>query len=174
MPSDVFWTGLFTVSGGLAGTLAGYASARSQAYFQDKQLQLEKERHQSEQEQIAESRRDQQRQQRRDIYLRYLLAFDTIINSANEDSLDHETLSSRWKAFVNVDNEVELMGDEATKASSYPLNTLVSEIASNFALILDDPEAEWPDAGSAYLRSIYDKYREARKEIVHHMRADLQ
>jgi hypothetical protein len=173
MPTDVFWTGLFTVSGGLAGTLAGYSSARSQARLQDKQLELDRERHKSERAQLDESRQDQRREQRREIYLRYLLALDTIINSATEESLDHETLSSRWRAFVQADNEIELDGDEATKQASYPVNGLIAEIAGRFADILDAPDAEWPDAATQYLHSIEDEQRKARQTMVNHMRDDL-
>jgi hypothetical protein len=174
MPSDVFWTGVFTLSGGLAGTFAGYASAISQTRIQDKQLQLERERHRSERAHVDDTRRDRQREQRREIYLRYLLTFDTIINSATEDSLDHQTLSERWRAFVQADNEIELDGDEKTKEASYPLNEIVAKIAGRFADILDDPEAEWPDSGAKYLRSIEEEQRAARQAIVNHMRRDLR
>ena len=165
---------MFTLSGGLAGTLAGYAGARSQARIQDKQLQLERDRHKSERAQLDADRREQQRATRREIYLRYLLALDTIVNSTTEDSLDLQTLSDRWRAFLQADNEIELDGDEATKEATYPLNALVSKMAGEFANILDDPDLEWPDAGSAYMRSIEEERQDARQTILGHMRTDLR
>jgi len=44
MPSDVFWTGAFTFSGGLVGVLAGYANGSRQSKYQEQQLKLEEKR----------------------------------------------------------------------------------------------------------------------------------
>jgi|GEM_PF-3990145 len=74
---------------------------------------------------------------------------------------------------MEADNELELAADEATRKSSYPLQTLMAEITDRFARILDDPDGTWPDDGSAYMHSIHGKLRELRQGVVAKMRADL-
>jgi hypothetical protein len=174
MPSDVFWTGLFTLGGGFAGAATGYASARLQSKGQERQVQLAHQRHQSQEARATETRRDTQREERRSIYLGYLQSLDAILNSTTAETVSQETLSDRWGQFMQADNEVELAGDEKIKESSYPIHAQVSKTLEYFSEILDKPDLTWPDDASAYLRSMQDDLLGPRRKIISLMRDDLR
>ncbi|HWM55056.1 MAG TPA: hypothetical protein VNO20_06680 [Solirubrobacterales bacterium] len=173
MPSDVFWTGFFTFGGGVVGATVGYATARLQNRLQREQLLLEKRRDERQFSKDSEEQLEQRREQRRAVYLHYLEALDAIIHSATTETIDQETLSSRWIAFNLADNELELAGTEAVKESSYPLHTVIAEAIDRFSVVIDSETLTWPDDATSYMRSIEDKLRQARQGTISLMRRDL-
>lgn len=173
MPSDVFWTGLFTFGGGLVGAATGYATARLQMHAHEGQLDLEERRLEIELTQLGEAKLDRRREERRAIYLEYLKALDAIVNCPTHEHMDHQVLSSRWSAFMQADNELELAGTEAIKDRSYPLHTIAAEAMDRFSNVLDDDGLAWPNDASSYMRSIEEELRTERQGMVSLMRDDL-
>jgi small nuclear ribonucleoprotein (snRNP)-like protein len=160
----VFWTGLFTAAGGIAGGGIGYATSRLQHGIQRDQLKLEERRHENEGILASRAMIDTRREQRRQIYLGYLETVDAIMNLVMTPAVDQETLHAYWAAFVKADNELELAGNDAIKDASYPVNQHVTDLVGEHIDRIDDPSLEYPDDSDLH---------SARAEIVALIREDL-
>jgi hypothetical protein len=173
MPSDVFWTGLYTFAGGVVGGTTGYITARLQNHVQRAQLALEMDRHRSEERRLAREREDDERERRRLLYLRYLEVFETITNLPGGAQPTQDRLVELWHDFIRADNELELAGSEAIRDASYPANSVIQDAVDEFGAIVEAPDRDWDEA-SEYGEAHGAALMEVRVEMVGLMRADLQ
>jgi len=174
MPSDVFWTGLFTFGGGLVGAAVSYATTHRQGDLQEQQLGLEEERHEAEVQSANRQHQERLLESRRALYLRYLKAVDEIIHLPNSDLTSSEELGRPWTEFMQMDNELELSGSDGVRELSVDLFGILNEIAYRFTEILESDSKAWPEDASAHMREVEGRLREARQGMVSRMRDDLR
>ncbi len=173
MPSDVFWTGLFTFGGGALGAAGTYFGVRSQREVQLGQLHLEKNAQENESLEKAQENWQVGREQRRSIYLAYLAALDAVIHSPSIKDLTEEDFSSMWTTFIRRDDELELGGTEEVKDASYSLWRVVDRIADHYIEVLCDPHASWPEDADRGFEPVSKEYDDVRSAVVSAMREDI-
>jgi hypothetical protein len=173
MASDVFWTGLFTFGGGTLGAIGTYFGVKSQANLQAQQLELDAERHRSDESHRRRKDESAAREQRRLLYLNYLKALDAIVHATAVSNLSTDEMSERWAAFVKADDEIELGGTDDVKDASYPVHRQARAVGTKYKEILDDPNSNWPIDALKWLPSTQEERNAARAAMVAAMRRDL-
>lgn len=137
MPSDAFWTGLFTFAGGVVGGGAGYLTARLQQGLHRQQLTLEERKVESEESTLTQAQTERRSEAHRAIYLRYLTALDGVLNPVDNGTVDKGTLNRRFDLLLHAHCEVELAGGDEINQAAYELNdlleALVAEVSSRLA-----------------------------------------
>jgi hypothetical protein len=174
MASDVFWTGLFTFSGGLVGAAASYAATRRQAGLQKEQLSLERERHGIETSEAGQRRQVELLQDLRILYIRFLKAVDDIAHLPNSDLSPAVEIGKRWDAFMQADNELELAAPKGVRTSTEPLCVILNKVVYRFTEVFESDSEVWPNDAGSYMREIEADFREARERTVSLMRDNLR
>lgn len=136
MPSDVFWTGLFTFGGSVAGAGAGYLTALFQRQANERLLLFEERKLAG----LAQERRDEHgdriREERRAVYLAYLTALDGVLTPIDLGSVEEETLRRRFDRLMEAHCELELAGDRQINECGYALNDLVEGLVAEVLDVL--------------------------------------
>jgi hypothetical protein len=176
MPSDVFWTGLFTFGGGLVGGGAGYLTARLQQAVQKQELGLEERRYETDQQDRRQARRDDLRERRRVLYLKYLGSFDALHTQLNGPELSPEELFEIWSSMIQVDNEIELLGSEAVKSAADNAADYFARLVGELYKIASNPARDWGAEAHELRRpdAMGQEMIEVREELLAKMRVDLK
>lgn len=173
MPSDVFWTGLFTFGGGLVGATGTAVGARFQYRVQARQLEIEQDRHRSEETHRDRQDRAAALEKRKSIYLNYLGALDALIHATADGHLDQDGLAQIWAAFQGADAELELAASKEVQGASYQLHAEARKIGTFYKNTLDDPSKMWPNDAVHWPEELASEYYDARAEVVTGMRQDV-
>jgi hypothetical protein len=170
MPGDVFWTGLFALSGAIVGGGAGYVTARLQHTLQIQQLTLEERKLSREELQQQLLRGDSQWERHRLIHLSYLNSLDGFINPAADGTIDRALLQARFDRLMEAHCELELGAGVEVNAAAYSLNDLVEALNGEIRKLLTGADSgqliEAVKVREAEIRSI-------RRELVTRMRHEL-
>lgn len=171
MPSDVFWTGLFTFGGSAIGAGVGYATARLQRRSEDRRFLLEERQLSDSAAELGRQFDRQMRAERSEVYRRYLHALDGVMSPLYLGGSGIEQIRDRFDRLMEAHCELELVGSEEMNDFGYKLNGLIEELTLEVVMILDQGQ-DMGDAVDAIHRRA-DKLRTNRRGLVQLMSADL-
>jgi hypothetical protein len=170
MPSDVFWTGLFTFGGGVVGGATGYVTARLQQSLHLQRLGLERRKLEYEVDASATDEKAKRIEAKRSIYLQFLSAIDGVLNPVEYGELDQAELNKRFDRFTDAHCEIELVGDADVNRLAYDFTSVVEQIVIEASRSL---EARQIHRMADSVRGRADSLRAARRKLVAQMRDDL-
>lgn len=174
MPSDVFWTGLFTFGGGAVGAIGAYLAAKSSERGRERELELELERHDSQELHWAAERDDGSREKRRAAYAVYLEAYETVWHIRADQNPTAGRIVERWEAFVAADIEVGLVGSDAIAAAAVTARARLAALINDYDdFLTENGPGSWGEEARLVSGPHNEGLAASRDEIVALMRRDL-